>query len=231
MTVFEKIIYNENQLRTKIISALTDKLGIIVTYFNVHCFYQYSKNNLYRELIDKKQFNVYPDGTGMWFLLKKLGLEYNRFNATDLNTYLLKYFIAKKSSILIIGGNYDKNVIEQYSKKHRINLMDYINGFLANDQIIKITNNMTPDVILIGTGIIKQERLAYQLSKNHPNAVIICIGNFLNFYFKFQKRAPLFFRKLGLEWLFRFYLEPRRLFKRYTLEILFFIKEYFKIKI
>ena len=47
------------------------------------------------------------------------------------------------------------------------------------------------------------------------------------------KRAPVWMQNNGLEWLYRIYQEPRRMWKRYlktnTLFIYYVIKEIFKI--
>jgi N-acetylglucosaminyldiphosphoundecaprenol N-acetyl-beta-D-mannosaminyltransferase len=128
--------------------------------------------------------------------------------------------------LIFIGGNYNEDFIHHKSRAYGLNLIKYINGFLDNKVIIDEVSKLNADVIFIGTGVPKQELLAIEISKNVNDLVIICVGNFFNFYFNFQKRAPSFFRKLGLEWLYRLSLEPKRLWKRYTIENLFFIKEY-----
>lgn len=48
------------------------------------------------------------------------------------------------------------------------------------------------------------------------NAVMIGIGGALPVMVGLQKRAPKWMQNAGLEWLFRLFLEPRRLFKRYA---------------
>ena len=47
--------------------------------------------------------------------------------------------------------------------------------------------------------------------------VLIGVGALFDFYSGNMPRAPLLLRKLGLEWVFRFLMEPRRMFARYIL--------------
>jgi len=49
--------------------------------------------------------------------------------------------------------------------------------------------------------------------------LILLLGASFEFYFNLKKRAPAFYRKTGLEWLHRFMTEPKRLWKRYTIDI------------
>jgi N-acetylglucosaminyldiphosphoundecaprenol N-acetyl-beta-D-mannosaminyltransferase len=52
-------------------------------------------------------------------------------------------------------------------------------------------------------------------SLKHP-CVIVCGGAIVDFIGGKVSRAPNLVRTLGMEWLYRLYLEPKRLFKRYV---------------
>lgn len=69
------------------------------------------------------------------------------------------------------------------------------------------------DIIWVGLGLLKQENWIDKNKRllNIPWAV--GVGAAFDFYAGTAKRAPLPFRKLGLEWLYRLILEPR-MFKR-----------------
>ena len=71
-------------------------------------------------------------------------------------------------------------------------------------------NAAHPDIVLVAYGAPKQERwMARNLP--HLNAwVAIGVGGALDFIVGVQKRAPRFVQRLGLEWLWRLLLEPRR---------------------
>jgi len=79
-------------------------------------------------------------------------------------------------------------------------------------------------IIVMAMGMPKQEQVALQLQKAMDcRGLLICGGAILDFAAQRFPRAPLLFRRFGLEWAFRMLIEPRRLFKRYAVGIpLFF---------
>ena len=75
-------------------------------------------------------------------------------------------------------------------------------------------------IIVLAMGMPKQERVALHLQKAmDTRALLICGGAILDFSAQRFPRAPMVFRRLGLEWAFRMLIEPRRLFKRYAIGI------------
>ena len=54
-------------------------------------------------------------------------------------------------------------------------------------------------------------------------SVAIGVGGLFDFYSGQNKRAPLWMREAGLEWVYRLILEPRRMLKRYILGNVIFI--------
>jgi len=68
---------------------------------------------------------------------------------------------------------------------------------------------------LVALGAPKQELLADALAADCPSIGFLCIGAALNFVSGHARRAPLWMRRSGLEWLWRLAAEPRRLAARY----------------
>ena len=73
----------------------------------------------------------------------------------------------------------------------------------------------TPDLVLIGLGFPKQERLIAQLRPLLPRAWFLGCGAGIAFAAGTQRRAPDQVQRLGAEWVHRLALEPRRLAGRY----------------
>lgn len=66
-------------------------------------------------------------------------------------------------------------------------------------------------VVFVALGAPSQEKWIYEnMHKLRRCRLIIGIGGSLDFIAGTQKRAPEFFRKCGLEWIFRLYKEPSR---------------------
>ena len=71
-----------------------------------------------------------------------------------------------------------------------------------------------PDILFVGLGSPLQEMFVH---RNKPMArVVVCVGAALDFSAGLRPRAPVVVRRIGLEWLFRIMVEPRRLWRRYA---------------
>jgi N-acetylglucosaminyldiphosphoundecaprenol N-acetyl-beta-D-mannosaminyltransferase len=73
-----------------------------------------------------------------------------------------------------------------------------------------------PDIVFVGLGFPKQERLIVSLRKDLPAAWFIPCGISFSFAAGAIPRAPRLLQVLGLEWAHRLVQEPRRLFARYV---------------
>jgi N-acetylglucosaminyldiphosphoundecaprenol N-acetyl-beta-D-mannosaminyltransferase len=51
-----------------------------------------------------------------------------------------------------------------------------------------------------------------------PYPLFAAVGASFEMLFGLKKQAPLWVRRAGLEWFFRFVQEPRRLFRRYFID-------------
>lgn len=231
--IIDKLIINNDELQNKIIGLIENKKSGIVTYLNQHCYNVYSKDKKYRQLLGSAEI-VYPDGVGMYFFLKYIaGKNPERIDASSINANLIKYLIEKNINMFLIGGNFESFVFSE-SSKARSFIKGYSNGYFSEDEkqnIFKIIGEMNTNLIFIGMGVPKQELLAKELLNHFNNSLIICVGNFFEFYFETIRRAPNFIRRIGMEWLFRLFTEPLRLWKRYIIGIPLFICRVLKYKI
>jgi exopolysaccharide biosynthesis WecB/TagA/CpsF family protein len=75
-----------------------------------------------------------------------------------------------------------------------------------------------PDIVFVGLGFPKQERLIAQLAPCFPGMWFIACGAAVPFAAGTLPRAPLWMQRSGLEWAFRLLKEPHRLFRRYLVD-------------
>ena len=75
-----------------------------------------------------------------------------------------------------------------------------------------------PDIVYVGLGFPKQERVIAALAADHPAAWFIGCGAAIPFAAGALPRAPQLLQRLGLEWTYRLASEPRRLFRRYLVD-------------
>ena len=104
-----------------------------------------------------------------------------------------------------------------------------MDGYNDYDLYFKELNEVKPEILLIAMGMPKQEFLSKKIKEFYKDKLIVINGGaILDFMTGKIKRAPKILTKIGLEWLYRLYLEPLRLFRRYVIGIPFFLYRIFK---
>lgn len=84
--------------------------------------------------------------------------------------------------------------------------------------MIETVNAALPDLLWIGMTAPKQEKWAYaHLDELNVNCHIGTIGAVFDFFAGTVERAPLWWQRNGLEWLYRLLKEPRRMWRRYII--------------
>jgi len=88
----------------------------------------------------------------------------------------------------------------------------------ALDATVATVVEARPDLVYVGVGFPRQERLIGRLRAELPDAWFLGCGMAVNFVAGLQSRAPEWMQKAGLEWAHRLKSEPRRLARRYLRE-------------
>ena len=83
-----------------------------------------------------------------------------------------------------------------------------------NSAMVETINLARPDVLWVGMTAPKQEKWVEENRHNLNVPVIGCIGAVFDFYARTYARAPQWVCRIGLEWAYRFMLEPRRMWQR-----------------
>ena len=88
-----------------------------------------------------------------------------------------------------------------------------------NEEIYKMINESSANVVVVGVGCPKQEKWINAHKAMMPKVAIwIALGATIDFEAGNIKRAPLIWRKLYMEWFYRFLQEPKRMYKRYFVD-------------
>ena len=105
-------------------------------------------------------------------------------------------------------------------------------GFDKNETdsktICDIVNSSGAQLLILGLGAPKQELWVTKYAPQISVKVALCVGATIDFLAGEKARAPMWMRKLGLEWLHRMLSEPKRLAKRYLVDAVVFPKLVFK---
>ena len=164
-----------------------------------------------------------------------------RITGLDLLPNLVELSAKNDFSIFLLGaspgvGDKLKQVIlNQYPQAKIVGV--YVPPFMAtftaaeNDKMITAVNAASPDVLLVSLTAPKQD-IWIANNKDALNATLMVgIGGAFEVMAGLAKRAPIWVQKAGLEWLYRFIQEPKRLFRRYFIEAPLFIPLIIKQKL
>lgn len=83
------------------------------------------------------------------------------------------------------------------------------------DEIIEMIKEDSPDILILGLGAPKQEKLIFDYRERMGVPITLCLGASFDFEAGVVKRAPKWMSGHGMEWIYRIIQEPGRLGKRY----------------
>jgi N-acetylglucosaminyldiphosphoundecaprenol N-acetyl-beta-D-mannosaminyltransferase len=89
---------------------------------------------------------------------------------------------------------------------------------VAGRAIVDALAGSAPDIVYVGLGFPKQERLILELRDRFPATWFIGCGGSLAFASGDVSRAPVALQNAGLEWVHRLAKDPRRLVRRYLVD-------------
>lgn len=182
----------------------------------------------YREVLTRCL--VLPDGIGVDIAAKFLhgGRFTANLNGTDFVPAALN-FITQPLRIGLLGASSD--VLRDAAANFRKctpwhEFVEISDGYFDRADpsfILKRIEAARIDLLLVAMGTPLQEKwVDKHLTADHAR-VVISVGALLDFVSGRIRRAPYWVRQLRLEWLFRLWLEPSRLWRRYVLGIPVFL--------
>jgi N-acetylglucosaminyldiphosphoundecaprenol N-acetyl-beta-D-mannosaminyltransferase len=214
-----------------------------VYFANVHMYIEAYKNEAFRDLINKADI-VTPDGQPLAWMLRLLyGIKQDRVAAMDFMPDMLQRMQQEQLPVYFYGGTQDMlDKTEVFVRKNYPQLK--VAGLYSppfrpltaaeENEIAEKINAAAPAIVFVFLGCPKQEKWMASM-KGKVNAVMTGVGGSVPVTIGMQKRAPRWMRNTGLEWLYRFFQEPRRLFKRYastnSLFMWVMFKEFIKLRL
>ena len=112
---------------------------------------------------------------------------------------------------------------EQYS----VNVCGIQDGYFDKDKEQDVIDNIAqlqPKIVTVALGSPRQEIFIQHCSKVCPDTFFMGVGGTYDVYTKKVKRAPLFYRRLNLEWFYRLMSQPQRLFRQTNLIKYFYLE-------
>jgi N-acetylglucosaminyldiphosphoundecaprenol N-acetyl-beta-D-mannosaminyltransferase len=93
-------------------------------------------------------------------------------------------------------------------------------------EIVDVINAAAPDVLWVGLSTPKQEKWMHAHRDRLRVPVLVGVGAAFDINSGMKQQAPAWMREHGMEWLFRLFQEPQRLWRRYILygsEFIFYV--------
>ncbi|AZO09668.1 glycosyltransferase [Mesorhizobium sp. M3A.F.Ca.ET.080.04.2.1] len=192
-----------------------------VSFLNAHNANIAYTDPVFAEALD--DFLVLPDGVGVDMAAKLLyGAPFpDNLNGTDFVPAFLKAS-ARPLTVALLGAT--RVNAEAASAKlaalavqHKFVVIH--DGYFSpaeEPEIVGRIARLRPDVLLVAMGVPRQELwIARHIEPGHCT-LPIAVGALLDFLSGTVPRAPLWMRRMRLEWLFRLWVEPGRLWRRYV---------------
>lgn len=174
------------------------------------------RNQEFRAAINSAAL-VLPDGTGVVWATRYLGKPTpERVTGTDTLPALARLCAASGYRLYLLGAA--PGVAEAAAER----LQQLAPGLLiagtyagspapaGEEIIIERIREAQADVLCVAYGAPAQELWIHRNVVRLPVAIAMGVGGAFDFLAGKQKRAPELMRKIGLEWLFRLYREPKR---------------------
>lgn len=127
-------------------------------------------------------------------------------------------------SFYLLGGSEAVNIGARNALQARYPSLKIVGGHHGYfdhsnpDDIIADIISKKTDILWVGFGVPREQHFVeHNIDKLHGVAVVKTCGGLYDFLCGKNSRAPQWMQKIGMEWLYRLILEPRRLFKRYLL--------------
>lgn len=208
---------------------ILQKLQKRVCVTPVNCVVWANKNERLQHLYNSADLTL-CDGVPLIWASKFLGKRKLRGRVTGLD--LLPQYIERCNqmnfSMFFLGAAegvalaYKKQLEEKYPDIQIVGVYSppYAKEFSAeeNQKIIALINAAKPDILWVSLTAPKQDYWIQQHYQALNSSINIGIGAALDVAAGKFNRAPIWMQKNGLEWLYRFIKEPKRLFRRYFIE-------------
>lgn len=200
-----------------------------VFFVNVHSIFLSMQDHGMMEQLNHASLTL-ADGSGLDWAGRILGQPIKEnLNGTDLTPHVLKaaeengwsvYFLGAKEKVM-------NRVVEVVNNDYpSLKLAGYHHGYfdeVKEQKIIDEINELKPDILLVGLGSPRQESWIWDHRNKLNVSAGFAIGGFFDFMSGEFNRAPLWMRKAGIEWIYRFFNDPSTKWKRIFIEIPIFI--------
>lgn len=196
-----------------------------ICFVNVHMIIESYEDKAFRMVLEKADI-LSPDGMPIAWWMRRNGFSnQERLSGPDVMNELCRLSANEGIGVGLLGGT--KKTLEILTEKLKVKypklniVYKYSPPFrkLKKEEMTEIAkkiNSKGVQILFVGLGCPKQEKWMYK-NVNVIHAVQLGVGAAFDFNAGLIKKAPKWIQSIGMEWFFRFIMEPKRLWKRYLL--------------
>lgn len=203
-----------------LIKGLTGRIdsgkGSFVVTANPEIFMMGKEHDEMNEALLDEDTLIVPDGIGVIKGGEVLGVRFKeRIPGVEICGELLRYADKTHRSLYLFGA--ERRVLEalvgRIGKEYPgIELVGYMDGYIEDkDSVFRQITELEPDIVLVALGTPVQELLIHRFYRSERPGLYMGVGGSFDVLSGLKKRAPAFFIKCNLEWLYRITKEPKRL--------------------
>lgn len=215
------------------------RIGQVITP-NVDQIVRMEWDNYFREICESCEL-LLVDGHPLLWIAKFYGEPFKqKICGSDLVPILCEMASKKGYSVFFLGAApgiakiaADK-MVQKYPGLAIAGTFSPPLGFEKDENEMNKINRMLfeskADMLFVGMGVPKQDIFIYENMSKYQIPVSFSIGGTIDFIAGKQKRAPKWMSKIGFEWLYRLFHDPKKMFKRYFIDDLKIFKLVFKYR-
>lgn len=204
---------------------------VLIAHSDVHVLTRMLHDHAYGEGMKRFSY-ICPDGMPIVWILRRKGTAANRLYGSAMMAAMWNWGREGGVRHFLLGGT------EECCRLLRDNLQRQFPGAVVagqycppmppwpageDERMLQAIRGSGANCVWVGLGCPKQERWLFSHRDVLPPALYFGVGAAFNFHAGLVRQAPEWMRRRGLEWLYRIYKEPRRLFWRYLVHITLFI--------
>ena len=168
---------------------------------------------------------ILGDGSGVRYASKIVKPQIvDNVNGTDLLPLLCEYSERHERRLFLLGARpgiaekMRENLLRKYPKLQIVGVRHgYFERDLESAEVIAEINASRADILLVAFGAPFQEKWIAQHFAEINCPIQLGVGGLFDFYSGNIPRAPFWMRRLGIEWVFRLWQEPARMWRRYII--------------
>ncbi|MGO5501192.1 WecB/TagA/CpsF family glycosyltransferase [Paratractidigestivibacter faecalis] len=205
-----------------------------VLFLNVDVMVKADRNPRLKRAIERSALSL-MDGKPPLRVAQKRGIPLpEKVSGSDFVPAVCAMAEREGLSVFILGGKEGvpetarDNLLAQHPSLGVVGVYSPKLGFETNPAELEKINEMLieagPDILLACLSCPKQEVFVEENRQVYRAPVSISCGATVDFLAGNVRRAPEWVSRAGIEWLYRFLKEPKRLFKRYFIDSWHFLK-------